>query len=125
MLLLDPKEPRVNALYGTDLYQAFLQEGLKEGKITAKDEAISQKLAELYWNIQAQTWRQNFTEVAAGHSFAADAFYKVMPALEIAIEGGQGDEEMRRRLGALYRWNNDSASALAIPRTNVANYSTR
>lgn len=114
LLLLDPKEPRVNAVYGMDLYLAFLQEGLTKGKITSKDEALSQKLGELYWNIQAQTWRQEFTEVAVGHSFAADVFYQAIPALEIAIKGGQGNAEMRRRLGAIYRWNNDSESALAI-----------
>ncbi len=114
LLLLDPKEPRVNAVLGTDLYTAFLQEGLAKGKITAKDEAIGLKLAELYRNLQAQTWRQEFTEVAVGHSFAADTFYKAMPALETALKGGQGNSEMRRRLGALYRWNNDTNSALSI-----------
>ena len=114
LLLLDPKEPRLNAVYGMDLYLAFLREGLAKGKIESKDESLSQKLGELYWNIQAQTWRQEFTEVAAGHSFAADVFYQAMPALEIAIEGGQGYAEMRRRLGAIHRWNNDTAAALSI-----------
>ena len=114
LFLLDPKEPRVNAEFGTDLYNAFLQDGLAKGKITVNDEAIKRKLAELYWNIQAQTWRQEFTEVAEGHSFAAEAFYKSMPALEIAMRGGKSDSEMRRRLGVLYRWNNDAASALTL-----------
>ena len=114
LLLLDPKEPRLNAMYGMDMYRAFIQEGLKKGKITAEDESLRQRLGELYWNIQAQTWRQEFTEVAVGHSFAAEAFYQSMPALETAIKGGQGNPEMRRILGAIYRWNNDSNSALAI-----------
>ncbi len=114
LFLLDPKEPRVNAEFGTDLYLAFLQDGLAKGKITVNDEAIKLKLAELYWNIQAQTWRQEFTEVAVGHSFAAEAFYKAMPALEIAMKGGKSDSEMRRRLGALHRWNNDTTSALTL-----------
>ena len=114
LLLLDPKEPRVNALYGRDLFVAFLYEGLANGKITSKDESINQKLGELYWNIQAQTWRQEFTEVAVGHSFAAESFYQAIPALEIAIKGGQGNEEMRRQLGAMFRWNNDADSALAL-----------
>ena len=114
LFLLDPKEPRVNAEFGTDLYLAFLDDGLAKGHIIVNDEAIKLKLAELYWNIQAQTWRQEFTEVAVGHSFAAEAFYKAMPALETAMRGGKSDSEMRRRLGALYRWNNDTASALAL-----------
>ena len=50
LLLLDPKEPRVNAEFGADLYVAFLQEGLAKGNITAKDKGIGLKLAELYWN---------------------------------------------------------------------------
>ena len=114
LLLLDPKEPRVNAVLGTDLYVAFLREGLAKGKITANDEAISLKLGELYWNLQAQIMRQEFTEVAVGHSFAADVFYRAMPALEIAMESGKGNSELRRRLGALYRWNNDTTSALTL-----------
>ncbi len=114
LLLLDPEEPRVNAVFGTDLYVEFLREGLAIGKITSNDGAIKPKLAELYWNIQAQTWRQEFTEVSVGHSFAADMFYRAMPALEIALKGGQSNSEMRRRLGALYRWNNDTASALTL-----------
>lgn len=114
LLLLDPKEPRVNAVFGTDLYMAFLNEGLSKGRITAEADDVRLKLAELYWNIQAQIWRQEFTEVAVGHSFAAEAFYRAMPALEFALQGGEGNFEMRRRLGALYRWNNDAASALNI-----------
>ena len=104
----------MNAVFGTDLYVEFLREGLAIGKITSNDGAIKPKLAELYWNIQSQTWRQEFTEVSVGHSFAADMFYRAMPALEIALKGGQGNSEMRRRLGTLYRWNNDTASALTL-----------
>ena len=123
ILLLDPVEPRINAMYGMDLYLAFLQEGLKKGKITSKVESLSQKLGELYWNIQAQTWRQEFTEVAVGHSSAAEAFYQAIPALEIALKGGEGHAEMQRRLGALYRWNNDTTSALTIHEELLSNVS--
>ncbi|MCA9462686.1 MAG: hypothetical protein KC590_11215 [Nitrospira sp.] len=114
LLLLNPRESQINALYGTDLYLAFIQDGLAKANMTAPDQGTGQQLGELYWNIQAQTWRQEFTEVAVGHSPTAETFYLAMPALEVAIQGGQGNQEMERRLGALYRWNNDSASALAI-----------
>ncbi|RMH36505.1 MAG: hypothetical protein D6690_05820 [Nitrospirae bacterium] len=114
LLTIDPHEPRVNAVYGTELYQAFLQEGLKKGRIVVSDDSLAVPVAELYWNLQAQTWRQEFTEVAMGHSFAADAFYGAITAFERALEGRAGDDEMRRRLGALYRWNNDANSALAL-----------
>ncbi len=121
LLLLDPKEPRANGLYGMDLYIAFLQEGLAKGKIKSKDKTISQKLGELYWNIQAQALRQEFTEVASGHSFAADVFYQAMPALKTALKDGKGRADMQRRLGALYRWNNDTASALTIHEQMLSN----
>ncbi|MDH4362320.1 MAG: hypothetical protein OEW33_16470, partial [Nitrospirota bacterium] len=114
LLLLDPNHPALNAALGADLYLAFLREGMAKGGINATDEATVFRLVELYWNLQAQTWRQEFTEVATGHSRAADAFFAAMPALEIAVRGNAGTPEMRRNLGALYRWNNDSASALRM-----------
>ncbi len=113
LLLLDPSHPEVNALLGNDWTLVFLREGLTKSGITAADEASRLRVAELYWNLQAQTWRQEFTEVAMGHSQAADSLYGSMAALELAIRGGAGTYDMRRRLGALYRWNNDSDSALA------------
>jgi len=114
LLSLDPNYPALNAALGGDLYLAFLREGMAKGGINAPDEATLFRLVELYWNLQAQTWRQEFTEVATGHSRAADAFFAAIPALEIAVRGTAGSPELRRNLGALYRWNNDSASALHI-----------
>ncbi|MEO8326862.1 MAG: hypothetical protein ABI618_13490 [Nitrospirota bacterium] len=59
---------------------------MAKGGINATDEATRLRLVELYWNLQAQTWRQEFTEVATGHSRAADAFFAAIPALEIAVQ---------------------------------------
>ena len=128
LLLLDPNHPGLNAAFGTDMYLTFLREGMAKGGIDATDETTRFRLVELYWNLQAQTWRQEFTEVATGHSRAAEAFFAAIPALEIAIRGAAGTPEMKRILGALFRWNNDSASALTIheallkeaPTTDVA-----
>lgn len=114
LLLLDPNHPALNAALGVDLYRTFLREGMAKGGIGATDEATLFRLVELYWNLQAQTWRQEFTEVATGHSRAAEAFFAAIPALEIAVRGNAGTPEMKRILGALFRWNNDSASALTI-----------
>jgi hypothetical protein len=114
LLLLDPNHPALNAALGADLYLTFLREGIAKGAIGATDEATLFRLVELYWNLQAQTWRQEFTEVATGHSRSAEAFFAAIPALEIAVRGTAGTQEMRRNLGALYRWNNDSASALRM-----------
>lgn len=114
LLLLDPNHSALNAALGADLYLTFLQEGMAKSGIKATDEATLLRLVELYWNLQAQTWRQEFTEVATGHSRAADTFFAAIPALEIAVRGTEGTPETRRNLGALYRWNNDSASALRM-----------
>lgn len=114
LLLLDPSDPRVNKILGNDQYLVFLRKGLLNSGINAEEEALRLRLAELYWTLQAGTWRQELTEVATGHSVAADSFYPAMKAFELAITGGQGTPEMRRRLGALYRWNNDEVSALAL-----------
>ncbi|MBA3612285.1 MAG: hypothetical protein H0W49_05075 [Nitrospirales bacterium] len=114
LLLLDPNNPALNAALGNDLYRTFLREGMVRGGIGATDEATQDRLVELYWNLQAQTWRQEFTEVATGHSRAADAFFAAFPALEIAVRDNAGTPEMKRILGVLYRWNNDSASALRM-----------
>ena len=75
---------------------------------------MAARLAALYWNLQAQTWRQELTEVAMGHSPAAEAFYQAIDSFERATAGGQTAPEGRRQLGALYRWNNDATSALAV-----------
>ena len=75
---------------------------------------MAARLAALYWNLQAQTWRQELTEVAMGHSPAAEAFYQAIDSFERATVGGQTDPEGRRQLGALYRWNNDATSALVV-----------
>jgi hypothetical protein len=75
---------------------------------------VATRLAELYWNLQAQTWRQEFTEVAMGHSPAAEAFYQAIDSFERVTAGRQATPEGRRQLGALCRWNNDAASALAL-----------
>jgi len=124
LLLLDPNHPALNAALGADLYLAFLREGMAKGGIGATDEATLFRLVELYWNLQAQTWRQEFTESATGHSRAADAFFGAIPALEIAIRGAADTPEMRRNLGALYRWNNDSASALQMHEALLQKVST-
>jgi hypothetical protein len=112
LLLLDPNDAETNALLGGDLFHAFLGEGLSKSGIHAQDEEVRLRLAELYWNLQAPTWRQELVEVAVGHSTAAEALYGAIQALELAQRGRTEDRELRRRLGALYRWSNDADAAL-------------
>jgi hypothetical protein len=114
LLMLDPGDPEVNVLLGNDFYVAFLQEGLRKGGIRAQDEATALRLAELYWNLQAPTWRQELAEVAVGHSPAAESLYGALQSLEIAAQAANTAMETRRRLGALYRWNNNAQEALMI-----------
>jgi len=114
LLLLDPTHGEVNAILGNEFYLRFLREGLTKSGISAQDEATRLHLAELYWNLQAQTWRQELTEVATGYSPAAESLYGALQALEVAVQRGKGTIETKRRLGTLSRWNNDSQAALAL-----------
>ena len=114
LTLIDPADPALHTVIADDRFRAFLWEGLIKSGISGPDEAVRQRLAELYWNLQAQTWRQELTEVAIGHSPAAEAFYQAIDSFERATAGGQTAPEGRRQLGALYRWNNDATSALAV-----------
>lgn len=114
LTLIDPADPGLHAVLADDRLQAFLREGQTKSGISGPNEAVAQRLAELYWNLQAQTWRQELTEVAVGHSTAAEAFYQAMDSFERLAAGGHATPERLRQLGALYRWNNDAASALKV-----------
>jgi len=113
LLRLDPGDPEVNEMLGQDLYTVFLREGLSRSGISSRDEETTLRLAELYWNLQALTWRQELAEVAVGHSSTAEALYGALRALELAGRGGRETFEITRQLGALSRWNNDASTALA------------
>jgi hypothetical protein len=114
LTLIDPADPALNTVIADDRLQVFLHEGLAKSGISGPDKAMTTRLAELYWNLQAQTWRQELTEVAIGHSPAAEALYQAIDSFERATAGGQTPPEGKRQLGALYRWNNDVTSALAV-----------
>ncbi|MEQ1795424.1 MAG: hypothetical protein ABL970_14675, partial [Nitrospira sp.] len=114
LLFLDPTDPHVNGQLGSLAFEKFLFEGLAKAGISAPDEAMKRQVAELYWNLQAQTWRQELTDVAVGHSPAAEAFYAAFQALEAAGGTGTASPELQRQLGVLHRWNNDVPAALAL-----------
>ncbi|MER3424473.1 MAG: hypothetical protein C4293_15895, partial [Nitrospiraceae bacterium] len=114
LLLLDPANSKANEILGNELYLKLLREGLSKSGIGASDEAARLRLAELYWNLQAPTWRQEITAVATGYSPAAESLYGALQALELATQAEHGTSEAQRRLGVLYRWNNDSDAALAV-----------
>ncbi|HSN03865.1 MAG TPA: hypothetical protein VLS44_02715, partial [Nitrospira sp.] len=114
LLFLDPEDPYVNGQMGTLEFEAFLREGLAKAGIGAPDEAMKRQVAELYWNLQAQTWRQELTDVAVGHSPAAEAFYAAFQGLEAAVGTGTASPELQRQLGVLHRWNNEVPAALAL-----------
>jgi hypothetical protein len=114
LLRLDETDRELNRLLGDDLYASLLQSGLARSGITAGDEDACRRLAELYWTIQAPTWRQELTEVAVGHSEVAEALYRATRAMAIVVKSGQADLETARRFGTLQRWNNESEAALEI-----------
>ena len=114
LMRLDKKDRDLNRLMGDDLYANLLKAGLTLGGITAGDDESRRALAELYWTIQAPTWRQELTEVAVGHSEVAEALYRAAGAYDIVAQGGRADADLMRRIGTLQRWNNDSEAALEI-----------
>ena len=114
LLLIDPKHVDTHILRGEDAYQAFLKQGITKGGLAANDGAALQRIAELYWTIQAQTWRQELTSVAEGYEPAADALYRSLASYEALGQLHRATSEQRRRLGVLIRWNNDPTGALGI-----------
>ncbi|MCS6290486.1 MAG: hypothetical protein H8K10_16140 [Nitrospira sp.] len=114
LTLIDHADQALHTVIAHDRLQTFLREGLTKSGISGSGEAVTAGLAELYWNLQAQTWRQELTEVAMGHSAAAEAFYQAIESFERVTAGGQMAPEERRQLGVLYRWNNDATAALAV-----------
>jgi hypothetical protein len=114
LMRLDDRDRDLHRLMGDDLYANLLQAGLTLGGITAGDDGTRRALAELYWTIQAPTWRQELTEVAVGHSEVAEALYRAAGAYDIVAQGGRADAELMRRIGTLQRWNNDSEAAIEI-----------
>lgn len=114
LLLIDPNHTGAHTLRGEDAYQAFLKQGIAKGGLAANDGAALQRIAELYWTIQAQTWRQELTAVAEGYEPAADALYQSLASYDALGQLHQATSEQRRRLGVLTRWNNDPTDALGI-----------
>jgi len=114
LLLIDSDHAETHTLRGDDNYQAFLHQGVEKGNLAARDEGVLRRIAELYWTIQAQTWRQNLTAVSEGYEPAADALYRAIASYEAIDRQHLGTAEQRRRLGALTRWNNDAIAALEI-----------
>lgn len=120
LLLLDPDDADVHAMRGDDAYQAFLRQGVAKGGLSAQDEAALWRQAELYWTVQAQTWRQELTAVSEGYEPAADALYRAIASYQTLAQQHRATPEQRRRWGALTRWNNDPAAALGIHDTLLA-----
>lgn len=114
VLLIDPEHNETHAMRGGDSYQAFLKQGVTKGGLAARDEPALQRITELYWTVQAQTWRQELTAVSEGYEPAADALYRSLASYEALARQAPATPEERRRLGTLTRWNNDPISALGI-----------
>lgn len=114
LLLLDPADADAHAMRGDDSYLAFLRQGVAKGGLAARDETALWRQAELYWTVQAQTWRQELTAVSEGYEPAADALYRALASYDALAQQQRATHEQRRRWGALTRWNNDPTAALGI-----------
>lgn len=114
LLLLDPTHAESLALRGDDAYQAFLTQGKVKGRLAADEAAALERMCELYWSIQAQTWRQEMTAVSEEHEPAADALYQALASYDALGQPPRATSEQRRRFGTLTRWNNDPTDAVVI-----------
>ncbi|HEY5626601.1 MAG TPA: hypothetical protein VIR79_01515, partial [Nitrospira sp.] len=109
---LSPQNSELNAVAGDIYYEDFLAQAAEKSGIKTGDVAVRTRSLEIFWTLQAQTWRQELTAVSNEYEPAATALYSAIGAYEITLKNGTADMEQRRRLGALYRWNNDSDLAL-------------
>ncbi|WP_455370415.1 hypothetical protein [Petrachloros mirabilis] len=109
---LAPQNSELNAVIGDIYYGDFLSQAATKSGIKTDDAEMRARSLELFWTLQAQTWRQELTAVSNEYEPAATALYGAIGAYEVVLRNGSADTEQRRRLGALYRWNNDSDSAL-------------
>lgn len=114
LLLLDPTHAETHGLRGDDAYDAFLKQGTEKGHLAADGAAALERMAELYWSIQAQTWRQELTAVSEEHEPAAEALYQALASYESIEKLDRATPVQRRRLGALTRWNNAPTEAVLI-----------
>lgn len=114
LLLIDPEDALTHSMRGNDSYQAVLRQGIAKGNLAARDDEALRSITELYWTIQAQTWRQEVTAVSEGYEPAADAIYRALASYETLVQQNRATPEQRRRLGVLTRWNNDPTGALGI-----------
>lgn len=110
--MLAPDHPEANAATGDLYYEEFLAQGSAKSRIRAEKGNELDRSLELFWTLQAQTWRQELTAVSNEYEPAAAALYEAIASYEPLWRQGKASREQRRRLGALYRWNNDSESAL-------------
>ncbi|WP_455378044.1 hypothetical protein [Petrachloros mirabilis] len=109
---LSPQNSELNGVIGDIYYEDFLAQASAKSGIKTDDAPLRIRSLELFWTLQAQTWRQELTAVSNEYEPAATALYGAIGAYEVVLRNGSADTEQRRRLGALYRWNNDSDSAL-------------
>ncbi len=114
LLLLDPTHAETHSLRGDDAYSAFLKQGVEKGHLSADGAVALERMAELYWSIQAQTWRQELTAVSDEHEPAAESLYQALASYETIGQQDRATPVQRRRFGALTRWNNDPTEAVLI-----------
>lgn len=109
---LAPENSDVNAVLGDMYYEDFLAQGSAKSGIRAEQAESRTRALELFWTLEAQTWRQELTAVSNEYEPAAADLYGAIGSYEILTRNGAASTEQRRRLGALYRWNNDPDLAL-------------
>lgn len=117
VLLVDPRQPEALGAVASDLYGKLLTTGDAAIPHLTKDPTLARRLAELSWNVYAQTTR---TDLSLGMEMggfavptAADFLYRMIPAMDMLAQVRPRNMDNRLNLGIAYRWNNDQQKSIA------------
>ncbi len=117
VLLIDPRQPEALGAVGSELYGKLLTTGDAAIPHLTKDQTLTRRLAELSWNVYAQTTR---TDLSLGMEMggftaptAADFLYRMIPAMDMLAQVRPRNMDNRLNLGIAYRWNNDQQKSIA------------
>lgn len=117
VLLIDPRQPEALATVAGDLYAQVLATGEAAPPPLTKDVTLARRLAELSWNVYAQTTRMDLSLGMEMGGFAkptaADFLYRMIPAMEMLAQVRPKNLDNRLNLGIAYRWNNDQPRMIA------------
>ncbi|MFO0775304.1 MAG: hypothetical protein U0172_11635 [Nitrospiraceae bacterium] len=116
VLLIDPRQPEALNAVANELYVRVLSTGDAAPPPLTKDPTMARRLAEISWNVYAQTTRTDLSldmEVGGfSKPTAADFLYRMIPAMDMLAQVRPNNLDNRMHLGIAYRWNNDQVKSI-------------